>query len=75
MKFRNVAAATAALTLAVSPVVAQAAPADRASAPTEDASEMNGGGGLVLAILAAAAIVAAIVIAAGGGGNDDAVSP
>lgn len=63
MKFRTLAAATAALTLAASPAMAQA---DRSSAPAGDAEEL-GGGSLVIAILAIAAIIAGIIIAADGG--------
>ncbi len=69
MKIRDFAAATAALTLAVSPVVAQAA--DRTSAPVKGESEF--GSGLLIAILAAAAIIGGIIIAADGG-DDDPVS-
>jgi hypothetical protein len=69
MKIRNVAAATAALTLAVSPVVAQAA--DRTSAPVKGQNEL--GSGILLGLLAAAAIIGGIIIAAGGG-DDDPVS-
>ncbi|ALE17195.1 hypothetical protein AMC99_01907 [Altererythrobacter epoxidivorans] len=76
MKFRNLAAATAALSLAASPAVAEAA-LDRGAAPVEGASELGGdgnGSGIILAILAAAAIIAGIVIAAGSGGDDDPIS-
>lgn len=69
MKFRNVAAAAAALTLAAAPAVAQAAP-QRTAAPTEEGSEL--GGSWLLAILAFAAIIAALVIALGD--DNDAVS-
>lgn len=74
MKFRNLVAATAALSLAASPAIAQSAvSADRASAPVEGESKLNGGSSVVLAILAAAAVIAGIVIAVDGG-DDDPVS-
>ncbi len=74
MKFRNLVAATAALSLAASPAIAQSAvSADRASAPVEGESKMAGGSGVVIAILAAAAVIAGIVIAVDGG-DDDPVS-
>ncbi len=69
MKFRNLLAATAAVSLAASPALAQSA--DRAAAPVEGESRLggdDGGAGIILALLAAAAIIAGIVIA---GGNDD----
>ncbi|RXZ64069.1 hypothetical protein [Pelagerythrobacter rhizovicinus] len=75
MKFRNLVAATAALSLATSPAIAQsAASAERVSAPVEGESKLAGGGsGVILAILAAAAVIAGIVIAVDGG-DDDPVS-
>lgn len=75
MKFRNLFAATAALSMAASPVLAQSAPTvDRAAAPVAGESELggdSGGGGILLAILAAAAVIAGIVIAVGGDDEDD----
>lgn len=71
MKFRNVAAAAAALSLLAAPVVAQAAP-QRAAAPAQEGSELTGSS-WIIAILAFAAIIAAIVIATKG--EDDPVSP
>ena len=71
MKFRNLLAATAAVSLAASPAVAQSANADRAAAPVAEDSELggdSGGAGIILALLAAAAIIAGVIIA---GGNDD----
>ncbi len=71
MKFRNLLAATAAVSLAASPALAQSADADRATAPVTGESALGddaGGAGIILAILAAAAIIAGIVIA---GGNED----
>ena len=60
MKFRNLAAAAAAMTLLAAPVAAQAAP-QRAAAPTEQGSEMRSS--WILGILALAAFIAAIIIA------------
>ena len=72
MKLRNVALATADLSLAAAPAVAEAS-FDRSSAPAEGES-LEGGSGIIIAILAAAAIIAGIIIAADGD-DDDAVSP
>lgn len=66
MKFRNVAAATAALSLAATPAVAEAT-ADRATAPAEGKSELEGGSGIIIALLAAAAVIAGIIVAADDG--------
>ena len=71
MKFRTFAAATAALSLATAPAVAQST-VSRDAAPVSAESEV-GGTGVILGILAAAAIIAGIIIAADGG-NDDPVS-
>ncbi len=71
MKFRNLAAATAALSLLAAPVVAQAAP-QRAAAPTEEGSEIRGSS-WIIALLAFAAIIAAIIIALKD--DNDPVSP
>ena len=71
MKFRNLLAASAAVSLAASPAVAQSVQADRAATPVAGDSELGGkggGAGIILALLAAAAIIAGIVIA---GGNED----
>jgi hypothetical protein len=63
MKFRNLAAATAALSLISAPVMAQAN-VERASAPATDQSELHGSAGtLIIAILAILAIIAAAAIA------------
>ena len=70
MRIRDFAAATAAVSLAVAPAMAQAA--DRTSAPAEEKSEL-GGTGIILALLAAAAVIGGIIIAADGG-DDDPVS-
>ena len=74
MKFRNVALATAAVSLAASPAIAEAA-FDRSTAPVEGESELEGGSGILIAILAAAAIIAGIIIAADDGGEDIPTSP
>jgi len=71
MKFRKIALATAALSLATAPAIAQAN-FERASAPIEGESELQGSG-IILAILAAAAVIGGIVIAADGD-DDDSVS-
>ena len=78
MKIRNMLAATAALSMAATPVLANAAPvAERAVAPVGGANEFGaeaGGEGILLAILAVAAIIAAIVIASGSGNDDNPIS-
>lgn len=74
MTFRNIALATAAVSLAASPAIAEAA-LERSSAPIQgEALGEEGGSGIIIAILAAAAIIAGIIIAADGD-DDDAVSP
>ncbi|QIQ86848.1 hypothetical protein [Erythrobacter sp.] len=72
MKFRNIALATAAVSLAASPAIAEAA-FERSVAPVEGESEV-GGSGILLAVLAGAAIIGGIIIAADGS-DDNAVSP
>jgi len=72
MKFRNIALATAAVSLAASPAIAQVA-FERSIAPVEGESEA-GGSSILLAVLAAAAVIGGIVIAADGS-DDNAVSP
>ena len=72
MKLRTLAAATAVVSLAASPAIAETA-FQRTAAPVEKESEM-GGSGTLLAVLAAAAVIAGIVVAAGGG-DDTPVSP
>lgn len=70
MKFRNLAAAAAAVSMATAPAVA--APVSRDAAPAEADSEL-GGSGVILGILAAALVIAGIIIAVDGG-NDDPIS-
>ncbi len=76
MKFRTLAAAPAAASLAVAPAVA----AERTAAPIEGESEMgrgsdrDRGSGVIVGILALAAIIAAIIIAFDDG-DDDPGSP
>lgn len=67
MIIRNLALAAAALSLAATPAIAEAA-FDRSSAPLEGESEAAGGPGLLLGILAAAAVVGGIIAVSG---NDD----
>lgn len=69
MKFRNLALATAAVSLAASPAIAEAA-FDRSTAPVEGESELEGEGGILIAILAAAAVIGGIIIIAGDSGTD-----
>ncbi len=72
MKFRTLAAATAAVSLAATPAIAEAA-FDRSAAPVEGESEIGGGSsGIIIALLAAAAVIGGIIIAADG--DDDPVS-
>ncbi len=68
MTTKFLAPAVASIALAVTPIAAQATTADRASAPIDSTSELEGGSGIIIAILAAAAIIAGIIIAAD---NDD----
>ncbi|MEQ8412739.1 MAG: hypothetical protein RIB52_14415 [Erythrobacter sp.] len=72
MKFRNIVLATAAVSLAASPAIAEAA-FERSVAPVEGESKV-GGESIILAILAASAVIGGIIIAADGD-DDDAVSP
>ncbi|MHA7819208.1 MAG: hypothetical protein ACX930_06145 [Erythrobacter sp.] len=72
MIIRNIALAAAALSLAASPAIAEAA-FDRSSAPLEGESEAAGGAGVLLGILAAAAVVGGIIVAASD--NDAPASP
>lgn len=70
MKIRTIAMAAAALSLAASPAIAEAA-FDRASAPIEGESEVQGSG-ILLAVLAAAAVIGGIVVIAD---DSNSVSP
>ena len=73
MKIRTLLAATAAVSMAASPAIAQA---DRSIAPVTGQNALGGdedgsGVGIILALLAAAAIIAGIVIAADNDDDDD----
>ncbi len=72
MKFGKVALATAALSLAASPAIAEAA-FERNVAPVEGESEVAGGSTLLLALLGAAAVIGGIIIIADDD-DDDALS-
>ena len=67
MKFRNLALATAALSLATAPAIAQAS-FSRSNAPVEGESDVAGASGILIGVLAAAAVVGGILTAAS---NDD----
>ncbi|MEM7780150.1 MAG: hypothetical protein AAF697_07160 [Pseudomonadota bacterium] len=73
MKFRTIALATAALSLAASPAIAQAV-FDRSHAPIEGESSVDGDGTLLLAVLGGAAVIGGVVLAASGG-DDEPTSP
>ena len=65
MTFRKLALATTAASLAIAPIAAQAAPADRTSAPAEEQNELAGG--YILPILAVIAIAVGIILVADDG--------
>lgn len=71
MKFRNLLAATAALSLVASPALARTSSnVDRVSAPvSQDESDLAGGSSIIIALLAAAAVIAGIIVAADGGSD------
>ncbi len=69
MTFRTLAAATAMVSLAATPAIAEAN-LDRNIAPIDGESELEGGSGIIIAILAAAAIIAGIIIAADNGDDE-----
>ena len=69
MKFRALSTAVAASALAFAPLAANAASADRASAPVGEESELAGGSGIILAVVAAAFVIAIAV------GSDEAPPP
>jgi len=71
MKFRNIALATAALSLAATPAIAEAA-FERSVAPIEGESKIGGGSTLLIALLGAAAVVGGIIVIAD---DDKSVSP
>lgn len=73
MKIRNLVMATAAVSLAASPAIAEAA-FERANAPVEGESELEGENGILIALLAAAAVIAGIIIIADDG-EDAPTSP
>lgn len=70
MKFRFLAAAAAAVTMAATPAIA----ADRVSAPVEGESEIGGGVSIIVGLLAAAAVVLGVIVAVDDN-DDSAVSP
>ncbi|QIQ87557.1 hypothetical protein [Erythrobacter sp.] len=72
MRFQTFALATAAVSLAAAPAVAQTA-FERSIAPVEGESELAGSS-LVLALLGAAAVIGGIIIIADDD-DDNAVSP
>ena len=72
MVFRKLALASAALTLAVAPVAAQAAPS-RAAAPITEESDLGGGNEFVNALIII--LIAAIGMGALLLSDDDPVSP
>lgn len=73
MKIRNLALATAAVSLAASPAIAEVA-FERSAAPVEGESNLEGGSGIIIAVLAAAAVIAGIIIVADDG-DDAPASP
>ncbi len=75
MKFRTIALATAALSLAATPAIATVA-FERSSAPSEDASEIEGSGtGLIAGLFAAAAVIGGIIVISDNEQDDAPVSP
>tara|TARA_R110001599_G_scaffold169808_1_gene359802 strand:- start:62 stop:355 length:294 start_codon:yes stop_codon:yes gene_type:complete len=77
MKFGNLAAAVAAVSLVAAPVAAQAvssfAPTiERAGAKSAASEQLEGENGILIALLAAAAVIAGIIIIAG---DNDPTSP
>ncbi len=73
MKLSSLSGALGVVALASAPIALQAKSAERTTAPTEQASELEGGTGIIIAILAAAAIIAGIIIIADD--DDEATSP
>ena len=70
MKIRNLALATAAVSLAASPAIAEAA-FERASAPVESESDLEGENGILIAVLGAAAVIGGIIIIASNDDNEE----
>ncbi|WOE74597.1 hypothetical protein [Alterisphingorhabdus coralli] len=78
MKLRALAAATAALALTATPVLAQAtqsAPVSRSVEASANESDLEGDTGLIVGILAAAAVVGAIILIADDDDDDEPASP
>ena len=76
MRFTNILAATAAMTLAAAPVVAQAASqpvSAREASEVSDAENMRGG--FLIPMIAVIAIILGILAATGGGNDDPPHSP
>ena len=73
MKFKHVALAIGAFSLAATPAIAQVA-FERSIAPIEGESELEGGGSTLFLVLGAAAVIGGIV-AATSGGDDNPTSP
>ena len=78
MNIRNIALATAAVSLAASPAIAEAS-FERSVAPMEGESSIGNrdrsGSGILIALLAAAAIIAGIVLIVDDDDDIDAISP
>lgn len=72
MKIRTLALATAAVSLAASPAIAEAA-FERSVAPVSGESELEGGSGILIAVLAAAAVIGGIIVIADD--DDEPASP
>ena len=73
MKLRTLSGAAAAVALASAPIALNAETYDRAPAPVDGASELEGENGILIAILAAAAVIAGIIIIADD--DDEPTSP
>lgn len=69
MKFKALSTAVAASALVFAPLAANAASADRASAPVGEESELGGGSGIILGLVAAAMVVAIAI------GSEETPSP
>lgn len=71
MQKRLIALTSAAVAMVATPMVANAAVAQRSAAPVEGEQEL--GGSILIAVLAVAAVVAGIIIISDG--DDEATSP